>query len=150
MLPIASPRDPEGRSKVREWTFRLLLAGLTLAFAAPALTAFLSPQTLFDPIGISLEGPDALAEIRAAYGGFFTLTAVLCAIAAARASLRNLVLALLALLQGSFVLGRSLSWWMDGPATLPVSVTNFRLEAVALAVCLGLLWWNHRAEAAAR
>jgi len=135
---------------VREWTLRLLLGGLALAFAAPALTAFLSPQTLFDPIGISLEGPDALAEIRAAYGGFFTSTAALCAIAAVRASVRNLALGLLALLQGGFVLGRSLSWWLDGPATLPVSVLNFRLEIVALVVCLGLLGWNHRTQATGR
>jgi len=134
---------------VRDWTLRILLAGLALAFTAPALTAFVSPQTLFDPIGIPLEGPDALAEIRAAYGGFFSVTAVLCALGAARASTRNLVLGLLALLQGGFVVGRTLSWWIDGAATLPVSVTNFRLEGVALVLCLGLLWWNRRAEASA-
>lgn len=129
---------------MKEWTLRILLAALALAFAAPALTAFLSPQALFDPIGIPLQGPDALAEIRAAYGGFFSVTAVLCALGAVHASMRGLVLGGLALLQGGFVLGRTLSWWIDGTATLPVSVSNFRLEGVALVLCLGLFWWNRR------
>ena len=129
---------------MKEWILRIVFTGLAIAFAAPALTAYLTPQTLFQPIGIPLEGPDALAEIRAAYGGFFSLVTALCAMAALRPALRGLVLGLLTLLLGGFVLGRSLSWGIDGAATLPVSVANFRLEAVALGICLALLWWNRR------
>ena len=134
---------------MKEWTLRILLSGLALAFAATAVSAFLSPQSLLQPIGIQLTGADALAEIRAAYGGFFAMTAALCAVGALRASTRGLVLALLALLQAGFVAGRLLSAWLDGPATHPVSVMNFRLEAVALLLCLGLFWWNRSGNASA-
>ena len=134
---------------MKEWTLRVLLAGLALAFAATSASAFLSPQGLLEPLGIQLTGPDALAEIRAAYGGFFAMTAALCAVGALRASNRGLALALLALLQAGFVGGRLLSGWLDGPATHPTSVMNFRLETIALLLCLGLLWWNQSGDASA-
>ncbi|MCH2172457.1 DUF4345 domain-containing protein [Myxococcota bacterium] len=125
---------------------RVVLGALALSFAATSLIAFLSPDSLLGPVGISLDGPDALAEIRAAYGGFFLTTAALCAAGAAHNSMRGVALGYLTLLLAGFVAGRSLSWWLDGAATRPTSVTNYRLETIALLFMLALVWWHRKPD----
>jgi len=112
---------------------------LSFAFAVVGCLGFVVPEVLFDPIALPLESSAGLAEIRAAYGGLFCTMSFVFAVGARRAEHRSSALLLAVLVLGGFVLGRLISWGMDGAPTNLVAQLNLGLEFVGFVVTLVLL-----------
>ena len=119
-----------------------LLASVFTVVAAIGLCA---PSVLFDPTGVALDTLAGVAEIRAAYCGHFGGAAYVFAMGARDSSRRELALFLAVLVLGGFVLGRLLSWGLDGAPEAPVAIINLAAESVGLVAAL-LLWRGHRAS----
>ena len=115
------------------------LSVLSLVFAVVGCLGFFAPGVLFEPLGLQLESSAVLAELRAAYGGLFCTLAVAFGVGAARAEHRASALLLAVLVLGGFVLGRLISWGMDGAPTNPVAIANLIAESVGFVAALLLL-----------
>jgi len=115
------------------------LVTLALIFACVALIGWFAPDLLFEPIGVALATPDGRAEIRAAYGGHFFGWALVFATGAVRPGLRRWALAGAAVVLWGFVLGRVVSWGLDGAPGM-VGIAIALVESCGAGAALGL-WW---------
>ena len=128
------PTEARSSDLLIEWSLRLL-GGL---FCALGLVFFVRPHLIFAPIGLD-GGPPALwAELRAAYGGLFGATGLYFGWSAGRPVAHSTALWLATLILGGFVLGRCLSWGLDGAPTNPIALGNPGLEVVGFGIALGL------------
>ena len=92
----------------------LLLALSALALLSVGWVGLSAPQELMTPLDISLEGPSAKSEIRAAYGGMHLAIALLLLYTAARVELRRTGLWLVLFFMGGLTVGRFVSLVADG------------------------------------
>lgn len=107
-----------------------------LAYLNVAVQALFDPRAVMANVGVTLENPSALSSIRAVYGGMHLAFAVYCFFGAFRA--RRAALTLVALYAGGFVLGRLVSWSVDGAPNTFVS-TWLITESVCCIVSLMLI-----------
>ncbi len=116
---------------------------LASVFTGVAVIGLCVPSLLFDPTGLTLDTLAGVAEIRAAYGGLFGGAAYIFAMGAREPTRREQALFLAVLVLGGFVLGRLLSWGLDGAPEAPVAIINLVAESVGL-VAVFLLWRGRR------
>ena len=90
----------------------LLLSGLALV--AVGLTGLVSPDSLFDPLGVALTSVAGRNEVRAAYGGMHLGLGALLLSSAWRPAQRRAGLWLVAAFMGGLALGRFSSLLLDG------------------------------------
>lgn len=96
---------------------RLVTAYLILAaaiYAAIGVAGLVSPRWLLGLVEVSLPGPSALNEIRAAYGGQLLGLALVIALGARRREWRRWTLILFSAAAGGMLAGRMISLAADG------------------------------------
>lgn len=90
----------------------LALCGIAMVWIG--WTGLRAPATLMDPLGIPLDGPAALSEIRAAYGGMHVGIGLFLLATALRTDLRRVGLWANLCIMGGLVAGRLASIAVDG------------------------------------
>jgi len=116
---------------------------LACVFAGVAGIGMCAPTVLFDPTGIALDTGAGAAEIRAAYGGLFGAVAYVFLDGAREPTRRRQALFVAVLVLGGFVLGRLVSWCVDGTPSAPVAIVNLAAESLGFVVVL-FLWRVHQ------
>lgn len=97
-------------------TIEIAVLGLSgLGILITGVTGLTSPQELFTPLGLRIEGASAMNEIRAAYGGMHVGIGILLLVGAARASFRRAALWVGLAFLGGLTIGRLASLVVDGP-----------------------------------
>jgi len=118
----------------------MLRPRIQFAYLASLLTLILGLAILFDPLlavrllGLEVVDPRGLSEVRATYGGLFTMMGALMLWAAIRPR-SNLWLRFAGLLWGAVALGRTFSVVIDGvitPLNLGVLLLEMLIGASAL------------------
>jgi len=84
------------------------------ALLATGITELATPQTLFTPLDLRIEGASALNEIRAAYGGMHVGIGVLLLVGAGRTAFRRAALWVGLAFLGGLAAGRLVSLMVDG------------------------------------
>ena len=117
---------------------QIVLSILGLSFALVAILGLFVPRILFSQVEIAFNGPAALAEIRAAYGGLFGIVAILFFAGVYKPVFRKVALWCGVLVLGGFAVGRVFSLFVDGvPNT--AAWAAFFIEGTALLAC-GILY----------
>lgn len=107
----------------------LFLAGVS--FLLVAANGLLAPTGLVEPIGITLDGPSALNEARAAWGGGLLGLALVFFAGAFLKHFRRGALAVFVLYTGGLVAARMVSLVADGvPTTFMLQVLLFEAAGV--------------------
>jgi hypothetical protein len=117
---------------------RRALGFLATVFIIVGFEGLLMPELQMRPVGIVLDSPSAIAEIRAAYGGCFLALAALCVQGVRKPALQDTVLMITTLLLGIFSAARLLSWFVDG-APNSFSYLMHHLEITGF-VLSSILW----------
>ena len=111
---------------------------LAMVFTVVAIVGLFTPRLLFDPTGLTLDTVAGLAEVRAAYFGLFGAVAYVFACGARDAARRKMAFLVATLVLGGFVLGRLISWGIDGAPTAPVAIINLIAETVGCVAAIAL------------
>lgn len=90
----------------------VFLGLLALAFCKTGIEALLNPQAVLANVGIELTTIAGLSSIRAVYGGMHLIFGLFCCWGIFKNQSYALILVLL--YTAGFVLGRSISWAVDG------------------------------------
>ncbi len=125
---------------------QLALVLASLCFGVVGVAGWLSPDTLFAPVGAEFRDAAAYAEIRAAYGGHFVGAALFFGYGAWNATWTRPALIYATLVLGGFVLGRLISLGVEG---VPSAVALFTLgiEAAGFLTGAALLAWRSKHHA---
>lgn len=119
--------------------FAQLTLGITAAvFALVACLGWFAPDILMAPAGIEMTEAAGYAEIRAAYGGLFSASALVYALGTARASMRPHAIRLMAVVLGGFVLGRLISLVVEGVPSTPALAT-LAVESIGFIAALAVI-----------
>ena len=118
---------------------KTLLFLFALEYLLFGLWGLLDPIAISNMIGLTFNEITAFSEFRAQYT-FFTALGVLSLIAFFKKEIRIRTYFILALLNGSFVIGRTLGIFMDGMPDQTLW-TIFIVDFVVFSLCL----WRYRA-----
>lgn len=115
---------------------QVFLALMGLAFCKAGLEALLTPQAVLSNVGIDLTNASALSSIRAVYGGMHFVFGLFCFWGIFKTLHEPLKLVIL--YTTGFIIGRVISWSIDG---IPNSfvITWLITEAFSLTVSLVLV-----------
>ncbi len=114
----------------------LIIVGVI--FIGVALIAVWAPKVLFEPLGIEWAGTAGPAELRAAYFGLMGAGGWLCRVGVVDASQRQLALTFLQRALAGFVIGRLVSWALDGMPDHPLALVALGVETLGLGCTLAL------------
>ncbi len=106
------------------------------------------PQSLFTPLGVMLGAAPAMNEIRAMYGGAHLLLGLLLMAAVFRHELRLTGLWVMLLWAGGLLLGRILSFALDGFTDNFLILQFVISEIIAIAIAGRALWRRYKQRAA--
>jgi hypothetical protein len=115
---------------------QVFLALMGLAFCKAGLEAMLAPQSVLSNVGIELTNASALSSMRAVYGGMHFVFGLFCFWGIFK-SLGD-PLKLVILYTTGFIIGRLISWSIDGTPNSFV-ITWLITEAFSLTVSIVLL-----------
>ena len=118
---------------------KTLLLLFALEYLLFGLWGLIDPITISNMIGLTFNEITAFSEFRAQYT-FFTALGVLSLIAFFKKEIQIRTYFILALLNGSFVIGRTLGIFMDGMPDQTLW-TIFIVDFVVFSLCL----WRYRA-----
>jgi Domain of unknown function (DUF4345) len=116
---------------------------LALAFCKTGIQALSNPQAVLANVGIELNNAAALSSMRAVYGGMHLVFGFFCVWGIFKNQSAALLLVLL--YTAGFVLGRVVSWVLDGSPNAFVG-TWLAVELFSLIVCATLLFFTKRKE----
>lgn len=117
-------------------TIQVFLALMGLAFCKAGLEAMLAPQSVLSNVGIDLTNASALSAMRAVYGGMHFVFGLFCFWGIFKTL--HEPLKLVALYTTGFIIGRVISWSIDGTPNSFV-ITWLITEAFSLTVSIILL-----------
>lgn len=115
---------------------QVFLALMGLAFCKAGVEAMLTPQSVLSNVGIELTNASALSSMRAVYGGMHFVFGLFCFWGIFK-TLRE-PLMLVVLYTTGFIIGRLISWNVDGEPNTFV-ITWLITEAFSLTVSIVLL-----------
>lgn len=115
---------------------QVFLVLMGLAFCKAGLEALLTPQVVLSNVGIDLTNASALSSMRAVYGGMHFFFGLFCFWGIFK-TLRD-PLMLVVLYTTGFILGRLISWGIDGTPNTFV-IAWLLTETFSLAVSIVLL-----------
>lgn len=115
---------------------QVFLGLLALAFCKTGIEALLEPQVVLANVGIDLTNPAALSSIRAVYGGMHFVFGLFCFWGIFKNQSQALLLIILYC--SGFVLGRLMSWAIDGTPNDFV-ITWLMTEVFSLGVSIVLV-----------
>lgn len=124
---------------------QVFLGLLGLAFCKTGIEALLNPQAVLSNVGIELTTAAALSSMRAVYGGMHLVFGLFCFWGIFKN--QSHALGLVTLYTTGFVLGRVISWMIDGTPNEFVT-TWLATETFSLIVSIGLLIWLARKKEA--
>lgn len=114
---------------------RLALLLVGAALLGVGLIGFGNPQALMEPLGIALDRPAALGEMRANYGGMHTGMGLFLLTAAFVPTLQRVGLVVVALFVGGLAAGRITSLLVDGwPGAFAAMLCLVEAAGAALAL----------------
>lgn len=119
------------------------LALLALAFCKTGIEALYNPQGVLANVGIELNTTAALSSMRAVYGGMHLVFGLFCVWGIFKNQTQALTLVIL--YASGFVLGRLISWSVEG-APNEFVITWLATEAFSLIVSIGLLVWLQKTK----
>jgi hypothetical protein len=115
---------------------QVFLALMGLAFCKAGLEALLTPQAVLLNVGIDLTNPSALSSMRAVYGGMHLVFGLFCFWGIFKTLREPLMLVIL--YTTGFIVGRVISWNIDGTPNDFV-ITWLATETFSLIVSIVLL-----------
>jgi hypothetical protein len=96
------------------WLARAVLLLVGGSLAAVGVNGLLAPLTLLAPLGVQLQGPSALGEMRATYGGMHMAMGGFLLSAAFTPTLRRAALVVATVFVGGLAFGRAVGALVDG------------------------------------
>src|SRR6187549_208993 len=115
---------------------QVFLGIMGLAFCKVGIEGLIDPQAVLQQVGITLDNPSAMSSMRAVYGGMHLFFGLMCFWSAMKEPAS--ALRLVALYTSGFVIGRAISFVIDG-APNPFVFTWLGTEAFSLVASIVLL-----------
>ncbi len=117
---------------------QVFLALMGLAFCKAGLEALFMPQTVLSNVGIELTNASALSSMRAVYGGMHLVFGVFCFWGVFKTLHEPLKLVIL--YTAGFVIGRLVSWNVDGtPNAFVITWLGTEVFSLVMSVILLML-----------
>lgn len=123
---------------------QVFLGLLALAFCKTGIEALLNPQAVLANVGIELTTAAALSSMRAVYGGMHLVFGLFCAWGIFKNQSQAFILVIL--YSAGFIVGRVVSWSVDGaPNEFVTTWLATEIFSLVASVCL-LVWLNRKPE----